>query len=350
MNNGHNKKTNSDSDNSAPQGIFSTPELTVDTEKIAPAQNSTDSKARVASFFANTDASKQAEQVQNAMTTPANYATEDLVINNGGKKKRSFLPIIIAVVVILAVVGGVTYFIIQNTTGNQSATRTLETAKQDFAKFATYALLGEADNNLTGNYDESQTYNLYNQFYDEDTNIEYWDTAEKYLDTAIDTYAALGESANVEQLALLEEYRKDFKFLAQYKINDDYLANEEIASKVLSSGVENTQEFIRNYYQAYDDLHTVLTQDFISQKISASMKYAELIELYSRAGCFANGILQEACVNMSDEDRESIEEILPEYNQHLYDAELSLQTLVQLTESQCWALFNNFDNSHGETE
>lgn len=133
MDDGHDKNTDNSADNSAQQGIFSTPELTVDTEKITSKKSSND-KARVASFFADTDASKQAQQVQDAMTIPTNYATEDLVINNGGKKKRSFLPIIAAIVAVLVVVGGAAaYFLISSAPQNNTESPT--TAFNNFREY-----------------------------------------------------------------------------------------------------------------------------------------------------------------------------------------------------------------------
>lgn len=110
---GQNKNPN---DSGAPQGIFSTPELTVDTEKVNQASAASEEKARsrVASIFANTETGKQAQKLNDAMGMNSQPVDGDIVIDNRGRKKRSKVPIIVAVVVlVLAGVGVGVYFLLQ---------------------------------------------------------------------------------------------------------------------------------------------------------------------------------------------------------------------------------------------
>lgn len=125
--------TNS-TNNSSRQGIFSTPELTVDAEKIAQNNQATSeaSRAKIASIFANTETGQQSQRLNEAMVANATPATEDIVINNG-PKKRSKLPIILAVVVLLVVVvGGVAYFIVNNMPGRQEQAETPRAAFNNY--------------------------------------------------------------------------------------------------------------------------------------------------------------------------------------------------------------------------
>ena len=114
--NTENKNTN----NSAQQGIFSTPELTVDAEKIAQNSEATNeaSRAKIASIFASTETGQQAQRLNDAMEANSEPVTEDIVIDAGSKKK-SKAPIIVAVVALVLVAVGVgAWFLMQNL-GNQ---------------------------------------------------------------------------------------------------------------------------------------------------------------------------------------------------------------------------------------
>lgn len=137
------------------QGIFSTPELTVDTEKIAQ-NNTNNEKKRVASIFANTDAGQRSQKLNNAMGVSSQPITEDLVIQNGPKKK-SKLPIILAVVVLIVVVGGLVGWMVMR--NNDSSEISLSNA---FDAYVNYLLFGKEDiSPLSDTYNSSGDYTLY---------------------------------------------------------------------------------------------------------------------------------------------------------------------------------------------
>lgn len=113
--------------NTEQRGIFSTPDLTVDTEKIAEstAAATEASRAKIASIFANTETGRQSQRLNDAMVANSQPATEDIVINNGPKKKRKW-PIILMVVMLVTVVGGVAaWMVVKNLPRQQESTTPL---------------------------------------------------------------------------------------------------------------------------------------------------------------------------------------------------------------------------------
>lgn len=295
MNNGDGKNTNNDSDNSAPQGIFSTPELTVDTKKITPAQNSTNSKARVASFFANTDTSKQAEQVQNAMTTPANYATEDLVINNGGKKKRSFLPIVIAVVAILAVVGGVTaYFLVSNNTSQNSTGTTSRLSLKDAYNSYLNFLLFEKESINDIEFNEEMILQLSSGAIA--NRIIETTNKELYLKQLADKYTALENKYEEETSQVIDESLYDYFCLYT---SLPMLGENRVVSLYASQGKDYVSQIISEYYNP-EQYNGFIKTYIEAQKIIAESNL-EIAEKAASFGCINNNELQADCIQLHNE-------------------------------------------------
>lgn len=132
-----NDKQKSAENSASPRpGIFSTPDLTVDTEKLAQAVPSADSnKSRIASVFANTDATRQAQQ-----STITSTPLEGDIVLNGTPKKRSKVPIIILIAAILTAILVTVAVIVFSKTEQVDVYERVKTA---FLEYANFALHGE---------------------------------------------------------------------------------------------------------------------------------------------------------------------------------------------------------------
>lgn len=136
--------SSTDSKQNEQQGIFSTPELTVDAEKLAQNAEVTKeaSRAKIASIFANTETGQQAQKLNDAMNVGAEHVTEDIVIDSG-RKKKSKVPIIMAIVALALIAVGVgAWFLVQNL-GNQSKEKHFVKGDFDFLRSNTiFSLAG----------------------------------------------------------------------------------------------------------------------------------------------------------------------------------------------------------------
>lgn len=138
------------------RGIFSTPELTVNTEKItadieAAAETS---RAKIASIFANTETGKQAQRLNDAMGVSAAPATEDIVIDNGIKKKKKWTIVVAVTALVLAAVGVGWHFLLQDKTP-----RVNTDYKSAFYSYANFFLHNtESSSEIEGLYQYGDTY------------------------------------------------------------------------------------------------------------------------------------------------------------------------------------------------
>lgn len=130
-----NDKQKSAENSASPRpGIFSTPDLTVDTEKLAQAVPSADSnKSRIASVFANTDATRQAQQ-----STITSAPLEGDIVLNGAPKKRSKVPIIVLAIAAALIIALIVIFsILKNTSAPASPSISAQEAFHEYYELVT---------------------------------------------------------------------------------------------------------------------------------------------------------------------------------------------------------------------
>ena len=115
------------SDGDAGGGIFSTPELTVNTENAAVegTELSDENKSRIAAAFQSTDATQKQQEAQamNAAALAASdipsTATGDIKLQ-GEKKRRKKWPVVVLLVLLLALIGGGVWYWLQGQQSNET--------------------------------------------------------------------------------------------------------------------------------------------------------------------------------------------------------------------------------------
>lgn len=343
---GHDNDADKATGTGGAQGIFSTPELTVDTEKLA--QNTKQNeRSRVASIFANTDAGQRSQKLDDAMgldsIAPA-QVTEDITINNA-PRKRSKAPIIIAVVALLAVIGGVTAWMVMKNINKPQAEEhsTIEQTKEQFTQYATYLLFGKEEDHLTGEYSSARFYTLDEQMSSSDEANEYWNTLLKQLDISLDSFNSTG--INDQYLTnYLETHRQNMNFLnASRKVGDP--SEEYLISQFSDNGTEKAKAALKEYFFEFTKLdQRTSAQMYYDYKIEQYAAFLDAIQMYNEAGCLVDATLDDNCVNqMVDTANDPLMQALTRMEESKLAAQEIIDETLRTVESDCWRINTQFD-------
>lgn len=342
------EKTQGDSAGSQ-NGIFSTPDLTVNVENLAQDDSDT-TKSRVASFFANTDATQQAQKLNNAVMVPEETLPAPNSRNvNSRARGRSKLPIIITSLAVLAVAGVTIFAIVNNRNEDGKSSQvsaTQDEAKQDFHQYASYLLFGNQNSDLSDGYSSIQTYKFSEEFYSETKDAAYWDEATNLLDKSVNAYASV-ETKDEYLENLLQGHRSLFVFLKDYHMQGDPTKAQLIAS--YSSGVESARSFVENFYRPLTENDLYDVQSLAQQKIAYYNLYIDFIEVNDAAGCVVNGEIIQPCNSESGFDMQRYIDLLGEMNAADNLAAGMLLDMVDGLEKQCWDVWDEFNSPSGSS-
>ncbi len=343
---GHDKDANntqSNSANSNAQGIFSTPELTVDTENIAPT-NTEETKSRVASIFANTDAGRSAEQLNNAMSVNSQPVTEDVVINNG-PRKRSKVPIIVAIVVlVLAAIGLTAYLIISSSAKDNSQsvnTTTNAKAQASFARYANYLLYGEEKDYLDDNFQLSRVYKIDEVLREPSEYSEYWNTLLDLLEKAVSDYRNVDSKDN-SLLDFMVEYQQNVKLLNfVHKIADPSI-NDSL-KKYISVGKDQGINDTLHIYAQLSESNFTPAQEYYDVVKNLYTTQFDLLAIYANYGCIIDDIINDVCAdNLSTETQAQITELANKESNYQKELVEKYNSLILYIKNDCWRINQRF--------
>ncbi len=291
------------------QGIFSTPELSVDAEKIAQdntAAAAESSRAKIASIFANTETGKQAQRLNDAMIANTVPATEDIVLDNGPKKRRKW-PIVLAVVVLLAVVGGAVGYFVVGGVPEEKKRETLASLFGDYRKY-----LVDGPESIDENEDAEDTANTGSEWFL--FNLENSDltTSEQdgYITELKKRYRVFADTAkekNVIPREQLSMYTGTLNALVSIlQIN---VLSQKVLDSFLEGGAGTAYRYVEEISNdIYDDSAsnslTVVAnalKDFLSAQLT-------LIEIYSNNQCIENGLIDYTCNFIGDGANSAVSE------------------------------------------
>lgn len=337
---GHDNKDDGARDGSAAQGIFSTPELTVDTEKITQQSNSAKEKNRVASIFANTDAGRQAQNINDAMVTSSAPATEDIVIRNEPKKRGKVL-VIVAIVILLAVVGGGVGWLVINSLSNKgNSTITFDDVKTQFNKYSNYVLYGnEKDDSFPSDFEENYDYKINQQVVAQDSANEYWSHAEALITNVVDSYKQL-ENKNDQILSLLESQQKTLSFLRTY-VSIGTPDDEALITMIENQGVDTGKEYIDSFYSDLSKQAQDITLTLTENRINQYKTLADILGLYSEKNCLSENEIDIECTESITDNQ--LNSLLVQYSALEHDADQLLSVTIQDFEKQIWIIHSQFD-------
>lgn len=288
-------------ENSTQQGIFSTPELTVDMDKIAQDDEAAAaaSRAKIASIFANTETGQQAQRLNDAMFANSQPATEDIVLDNGSKKRKKW-PVVALVTILLAAVCGLVGYFLTNHSGGT------DTVAKSFATYKDYLVSGPE--NLRDKNPEEGTWFVFvlpqiNDISDEDI-INYTTSLTESYSTFFNTFNKNKTSYPDELINKVNNYSGmlyTVANIASFSAMDTrirQLAYNE-ASAEIDSLVSQVAPLPNQREIETDDIAFTFNQYFTTGK--------SLFENLVKAGCTKNGRIDFECA--------SIDELSTEYAQ-----------------------------------
>lgn len=328
---------NQDQVQSQGQGIFSTPDLTIDAEKIAPTDNERE-KNRVASIFASTETGKQAQRLNDAMGMNLQPAEGDIIVKDH-TKKRSKMPIVIAIVVVCVLVAGGIFFAFGSTSSDSG---TIELAKKHFDQYASYILYGEEKDDLEGEFDRGGQYKLSEFFFGDNVNADFWQKSERLLEAAVSSYQKV-ENKNDLLAETLNRYYQDFLFISKYKAIES-MGQEQLLASVRQFGVEDTKVTVAKEYNDLENISDGNT--YLMEQIHEKNNYQiELLaNLLSKDCVKSDGQIDEQCM-LENEDDAEFQGILDGYSAVSYDLDNSLNRLISSLEQECWVINAQFDTA-----
>ncbi len=281
------------------KGIFSTPDLAVDAEKLQRIKDDEAAqgkqKARVAAFFANTDATKDAQQLNNAMSQPA---SEDVVLQNAPKKKSKAPLIIVAALAVVVAVVAVVIVLNQNNSNNDEAQVTNPTSAQEaFRRYVNFLSTGVAEDTVLqeSSFDANQS-KLSSIIFSNNKNesMSFLNNAEELFTSFNSEAARLTSTDEVINASLMD-------VLSAMKSQLD--AAKEYASITAPNYLEiyiqkGAQQVLESTSTLYEDLiksnNATLKQIAESQQTIAKASVL-VYEAYNRSGCISNEQLDENC-------------------------------------------------------
>ncbi len=343
---GHDNDADKANGNSETQGIFSTPDLAVDAENITPTA-SENSRSRVASIFANTDAGQRSQRLNDAMeanTITSAPATEDIKIDNG-PRKRSKTPLVIALVAVVMVVGGLVAWTILNhpETPINTGQETIQESKKEFVKYATYLLYGEKRNELSGEFSSAVFYALDENMVESEDANQYWNNLLSQLQISIDTFNSI-ESKDQYLASFLEIHQQNMLFLDAYrKLGEP--SDESIIRSYVTSGDEKTQNVIREYYINLTRLdQRSMAETFYNDKIDQYEKYLNVLQAYQNAGCLNDSSANQECIDslVASPDDDLLQALL-DFDEATLTAQSVIDDTIRTVESDCWRINSQFN-------
>ncbi len=325
-------------------GIFSTPDLTIETENIPEATISdrANNKSRISAAFAQTDATQQNQALlEGRQNSFASTATGDIKV--GGAKKKNKMPLlIIAAIAVVAVIGGAMAILMG---GGGKKFVTIGDAKTKFINYATYILFDDTLDVLDGEFERNHSYELSRQVSKESLDFAFWEKATDLLENAISDYDSISNKNNTA-VSLLQSYRTDYMYLKSYLTLGD-ISVDTLLERFLNDGEEAAKQYVSSFYGGLISDYADLGDDVVSERIVQYRSYIDALSIYSRNGCIDDGKIIESCV-----DSIGLNQDLEDATSAYIGAELlgdqHLHNLVQGLESRCWLIADQLDKKEDE--
>lgn len=292
---------NTDNQDGGAQGIYSTPDLTVNSENIAQQSAGSDDKARIASAFASTDATQQANDFANrlnGMATP--QAAEEIKLNNS--KKQSKVPIITAVVLILiAVIGAVAWMITSMVGGSDNNPQEAEEVtaaqvKQYYNSFINYLYSGKnSDQDVAESLVLDESYSVFtpDSVYaesviarDADINTsEYLIDLENKYKIFAEAYVSVYKS---ELSPAIHNYFYDYAHIEKF-------TSEQLMQLFLTNGLDSAKAVVSDTYSKIYNNESL--QKYVSDLKLIDNYQLDYLSLAQRHNCIAGATVDSVCLN-----------------------------------------------------
>ncbi|MEY8388110.1 hypothetical protein AALC17_12580 [Oscillospiraceae bacterium 38-13] len=299
---------NKDSGNDLPaeqKGIFSSSELSVNSENLEEIKPelSEENKLRIASAFAQTDATQKHDQLSEQMAgqdavsgtvipaggfgsnsnSTASTATGDIRIP--GVKKKSKWPLVLAALVILAAVSGVVAWLVIG----KPPTNGQKTPSQLFEDYKNYLVVGPEQSSTAAeeNTTPSQVWFLFRLPESELT----VDEQEAYIAELKNKYAEFKNACSGQICEQLNSYGQILTLALTAPSIDIYVS--QLTQEYIQNGSEVAYTYIQSVTN-FDSQSTLAISIFsaLDRLLSTGLS---LLEVYQTEGCIVDGVMDSAC-------------------------------------------------------
>lgn len=298
---GQDNDSNKPSNDATSGGIFSTPELTVDAEKIAQPTPS-DEQKRVASIFANTTTGQQAQKLNDAMEAQAAPITEDLVIQNEPRKRSKFPLIFAGIVLILAIASVVVWMVVRNNTGS-NAPASPQTALEAFEDYRNSIVNGNNTENTNSENNDWFLYQLRNSGLNIASMKEYTNSVENKYNVFLGFSDTNLSDINMDRYGRLLDI-----FLKSGSLR---VLQQEVLDMFVKSGSESAYQYIVEVTPKQPDDEQYGSMTLISDAIGTYLNdELTLYEIYEGWQCIENGEVSMPCVDDHATGHKTYDELL----------------------------------------
>lgn len=321
-------------------GIFSTPELTVETQNLPDpeGQPSDDDKSRIAAVFQKHDRSRQrqsaearaareaelanqarweqnvsgpngqnpAAQAMNAaalsMADIPSTATGDIRLPGEKKKSRWKAPLIILLVLLVIGLGGGGMAWMMLGHREEVSNNNLREVFNSYANFFLYNT--DSDANLEGLYRYGDTY--YAGMLDDENEIDaHFAKSEEKYQAFIESYRKYIEQHSDDELTSareqIESYYTDLDLLRYIRKRPNLTAGDLLEAFIESP--DNIAAEVDTYYDALAESTVEATRTYGQEYKTQIQNLLEAYQIYDAQGCIAEGVISLACRrNTEDED------------------------------------------------
>ena len=275
-------------------------------------------------------------------STTKSTATGDLVLGKT-KKSEKWLVITLAVVLVAVVASLITWLVVSDSKKPDPTTTIYSDTEKLFNQYANYLLYGKVDDSqkLEGEYDSDLLYDVDSQISTNQADSSYWNKSQELLNNAIKSLSELdtNNSTKPQLEKALDNYRDNFNFIRAYRRYGD-LNENELISKLTTSGYENVIEYINSSYENYNSLNTNIATEYAKLKKNQYASFATVLDLYNKAGCIQNNELNEsACTReLTPDEEQSFFNAMSSMNQAKVSAKNLLNRVASQLKSECWSL------------
>lgn len=293
----------------APQGIFSSGDLAVHSENLdaIKPELSDENKSRIASAFAQTDATQKHDQLADQMAEqdavsgdviPAgSFGSNAAAVSASGDirlpgKKKSKLPLVFAVLVLLAVIGGVAAWLVLGRKDGGSTQPV--TAKEAFSAYEGYLKNGPENLRSNQERDDNDEYFLFGV-----TNSNIISESElssylKELTARYNTFSSmLGSMESLGGVNLDQYSRMLTLFVKSASLRE---LRQGLLDRYLDNGANSAYNYISEVVPKQPDSEEYYAMKKISGALEAYLNdELNLVELYQDIGCIDNHTINTAC-------------------------------------------------------
>lgn len=260
----------------------------------------------------------------------------DIILHNSQPKDNKKIFIVAGIIGLIIVAFVITISLLLGFSKKSSG---VATAEEQFNQYANYVLYGETGTTLEGEYDEYKSYKLSQEFYADDYDEQFWQTAGEMLDKAVQA-SSNSEGEERGLVDFLQNYQQNFKFLSGYlQVVTNEPTDEQIMAIYFSSGAEAARKVVSDFYSALPDTESINSNEYVELKQKQYDSTISVLDLYKQYGCIdSDNNIAEYCEALANGGIEKVVQLQEAITQNREEATDALNNILDGLISGCWTI------------